>query len=185
MPEKFQKPGSVYAGGYNVTMSGNRNFNTLIAPSYSFNTGYAKDSLNSVYLGWNQEWWKGIGTTVNYLWNSDSPTAVLLTSQQPGPAGAAVGARNAFSTVVSVPMSVFGNHKRANDTLGFGYAGVNIQGGGQGPSTTYEHVVETYYRFKINDSFSVIPSVQWILNPIGSLANAPITILGLRASYRF
>ena len=185
LPEKFQKPGSVYAGGYNVTMSGNRNFNQLLASSYGFNTGYAKDSLNSVYLGWNQEWWKGIGTTVNYLWNSDSPTAVLLTSQQPGPAGAAIGARNAFSTVVSVPMSVFGNHKRSNDTLGLAYAGVNIQAGGQGPSTTYEHVIETYYRFKVNDNFSIIPSFQWILNPIGSLANAPISIIGLRASYRF
>jgi carbohydrate-selective porin OprB len=96
-----------------------------------------------------------------------------------------VGARNAFSTVVSVPLSIFGNHKRSADTIGLGYAGVNIQNGGQGPSTTYEHVVETYYRFKINDSFSVIPSIQWILNPIGNLANAPITILGLRASYRF
>jgi Carbohydrate-selective porin, OprB family len=185
LPEKFQKPGSVYAGGYNVTMSGNRNFNKLLASSYSFDPTYAKDSLNGVYLGWNQEWWKGIGTTVNYLLNSDSPTAVLLTSQQPGPAGAAIGARNAFSAVFSIPMSALGATKRVNDTIGLGYAGVNIQNGFQGPSTTYEHVVETYYRFKINDSFSVIPSVQWILNPIGSLANAPITVLGLRASYRF
>lgn len=190
LPEKLQKPGSVYAGGYNVTMSGNRNFNRLLASSYSYNSvnfdpNYAKDSLNAVYFGWNQEWWKGIGTTVNYLWNSDSPTAVLLTSQQPGPAGVAIGARNAFSTVVSVPMSVFGTHKRAADTFGVGYAGVNIQNGGQGPSTAYEHVVEAYYRFKINDNFSVIPSFQWILNPIGNLANAPISILGLRASYRF
>jgi hypothetical protein len=185
LPEKYQKPGSVYAGGYTVTMSGNRNFNQLIAPAYSFDANYAKDSLNGVYFGWNQEWWKGIGTTVNYLWNSDSPTAVLMTSQQPGPAGLAVGARNAFSTVVSVPMSAFGNHKRQGDTLGIGYANVNIQNGGQGPSTTYEHIVETYYRFKVNDSFSIIPSVQWILNPVGSLANAPITVVGLRASYRF
>jgi hypothetical protein len=185
LPAKLQKPGSVYAGGYNVTMSGNRNFNKLLASSYSFDPSYAKDSLNAVYFGWNQEWWKGIGTTVNYLWNSDSPTAVLMTSQQPGPAGVAIGARNAFSTVVSVPMSIFGNTKRAADTFGVGYAGVNIQNGGQGPSTAYEHVVEAYYRFKINDSFSVIPSFQWILNPIGNLANAPISIIGLRASYRF
>jgi hypothetical protein len=193
LPEALQKPGSLYVGGYNVFLSGNRNFNKIVGKNYTTRNGQAFDpsfgqqTINSFYAGWNQEWWRGIGTNVGFVMNTNSPTTVMLTSQQPGPAGSSLGAKSAFTSVVNIPMSAFGLKKRGGDSLGLGYAWTNVTDGlpNVGNYAHMEHVAEVFYRMKLTENFSIIPSAQLIMNPTGSNLNAPITVLGLRASYRF
>jgi len=198
LPEAMQKPGSVYAGAYHIFLSGNRNFNQSIQANLNYTRrdgsaytpDFNQDTHSALYTGWNQEWWRGIGTTLSYLYNQTGPTPVLFTTQQPGPANVAAGAKSALHGVLSVPMSVFGDHKRSQDTIGLGYAFVDVQDGGFVGSSSFsnvamEHVLEAYYRFKVNEGFSVIPSIQMIMNPLGLTQNGTTTALGCRLNYTF
>jgi hypothetical protein len=198
LPEALHKPGSVYAGAYHIFLAGNRNFNESIQANLNYtkrngntyNPDFNQDTHSAIYAGWNQEWWRGIGTTFSYLYNQSGVTPVLFTTQQPGPANVAAGAKSAFHGVVSVPMSVFGDKIRPQDTIGLGYAFVNIQDGGtQGAAgfsnVAMEHVLEAYYRFRVNDAFSIMPSIQMIVNPLGLTQNGTTTALGCRLNYTF
>jgi Carbohydrate-selective porin, OprB family len=199
LPEQFQKPGSVYIGGYNIFMAGNRNFNQSIQTTYNYTARNGSTNLNaldnnsasgSVYAGWNQEWWRGIGTSVGFLYNETSPSVAYFTTQQPGPANVLAGSKASFTSSVSIPMSVFGTKFRPQDTIGLGYAGVfGIQ---DGTNSTVglgrigaEHVAEAYYRMKVTDNFSIIPSFQLINNALGIKDNGNISAIGCRMSYSF
>jgi hypothetical protein len=196
--EKFSKPGSFYAGGYNVFEAGNRRFagavSSLKNRSGGTFVGYKGDSINdkstinAAYLGWNQEWFKGIGTNVSFLMNNRAPSVVTLTTLQPGPATVLAGARQTFSGVVQIPMTAFGHHYRQKDMLGLGYSMVMFQSDGLSGTqfnNTAEQVAEAYYRWQINDQFAIIPSAQLIVNRLGLKANGPATVLGMRMSYSF
>jgi hypothetical protein len=188
LPETFQKPGSVYVGGYTVAMAGNRSLTQTVGSSYNNRGGTSldltgKQTVNALYAGWNQEWWRGIGTSVGFLLNNDSPSVAVLTSQQPGPAGVGIGAKRAMNAVVQIPTSAFGWKRRGKDQLGIGAAFVDIYD--NSADTSVEQVSELYYNFRVNDVFSIIPSAQLIVNPAGANKHTPITVLGCRLSYKF
>jgi hypothetical protein len=189
--EKFEKAGSLYAGGYNIFTAGQRRIQQYVSSLNNRSGGTYpglgdKDTSSSVYVGWNQEWFKGIGTNVGYLLNQNSSNIAALTTLQPGPAFVAAGARHAFSSVVQVPMTAFSNKFRAKDTLGLGYAFVDIQDGGlTGLSEGLEHVLEAYYKVHLTDQLAVYPSWQIIFNRLGLERNQPTNVVGLRMSYSF
>lgn len=164
-------PGNLYAGGYHVWAAGarsaSRNFltsnlgagqpvNGAGAPFGAgvFNRsggptglGDTPESVNAFYVGWNQEWFNGIGTTINYFLSNRGEYGYFLNSNNqllgasqsltPIPNGGTTGnnglgvngtagqmvavtARQSLSGVLSIPMKVFG--VRENDTLGVGYS---------------------------------------------------------------
>lgn len=191
-------PGSVYVGGYNIFTAGNSNFNNVSFGAAStatnrvggaFNSGFDSDSANAGYLGWNQEWYKGIGTSFSYLYNSNSQShATLFRSLAPTPGTTTFYARQSVSAVSYVPMSLFG--VRENDAFGIGYAAIDVEDGstaglGSTSGEAFEQVVEAYYKAQLNDSINLIPSVQVIANPSGATQNGLITVLSARMNFFF
>lgn len=213
-------PGSLYAGGYHIWNSGARNYNNGLFNNSGFgaigatplnrsgaggNHGEGSNSVNAFYVGWNQEWFQGIGTNVAYLLNNGrrnnysmnlynqmngSSNSIVRTSPNTF-APVAVGLQQSISAVLNVPMKVFG--VRENDTLGLGYAALDLfkNGIGNTPATAtrfhdaWEHTFEAYYKWAVNDAISVVPSVQFITNSLGVDQNRPIWVLGLRTNYTF
>jgi hypothetical protein len=190
--DRWAKPGSIYAGGYHMFEAGNRRFSTTTISSLTnraLGTYAGLDqgsSGNAFYSGWNQEWWKGIGTNVGFLVNNTAPIIVAGTTMQPGPARVAGAAKTAFTSSVQIPLSSFCKY-RSKDAIGLGYAFVDLQEGGI-PSTfgdTYEQVMELYYRYQVTDNFSIIPSAQLIFNRLGVKGNGTDVVLGLRMNHTF
>lgn len=197
------KPGSLYAGAYHIFPAGSRYYNDTIA-TLTNRSGQPSSSLtqrsvgSAVYMGWNQEWAKGIGTNFGYLFNNSSSTITGATTLQPGPATVVAGAKQTFSGVLSVPVSTLtaqwmhkewpANSWLNKDHCGVGYSFSQMQKdglSGSGFKDALEHVVEVYYRRQINDNFALIPSVQLIRNRLGLDANDWTTVLSLRMSYIF
>jgi hypothetical protein len=204
-------PGNLYAGGYNIWGMGNTtNPAALLTGNVNRSGGTSRvaagrQSTNAVYAGWNQEWYKGIGTTINYMYTSNGGWnyAYLTNNQTLGANTAAVrtavgtttpvtvGARQSVTGVLSIPMSVFG--VRENDVFGVGYSAISLQKDGltnNFPSrtrfrNTWEQTVEAYYKYAVNDAFAIIPSVQIISNSLGIAQNGINTVIGLRTSYAF
>jgi len=204
-------PGNLYAGGYNIWGMGNTtNPAALLTGNVNRSggtsrVGAGRQSTNAVYAGWNQEWYKGIGTTINYMYTSNGGwNYAYLTNNQTLGANTAVvrtavgtttpvtvGARQSVTGVLSIPMSVFG--VRENDVFGIGYSAISLQKDGltnNFPSrtrfrNTWEQTVEAYYKYAVNDAFAIIPSVQIISNSLGIAQNGINTVIGLRTSYAF
>jgi carbohydrate-selective porin OprB len=87
-------------------------------------------------------------------------------------------------------MKVFGI--RENDTLGLGYAFVDLYTDNMGKGVqnsrfknAFEHTGEVYYKYAINDALSIIPSFQIISNALGVQANGLTYVVGLRTSFAF
>jgi len=213
--DDWAKPGSVYAGGYHIFHSGN----TLTAAagtaanrtgglSAALGSGAAKartlyndDTTNGFYVGWNQEWWRGIGTFVNYtLTNKGSGNFLYNSRNQTIGAGnltgtIAVGVRQAISGGIQIPVNALASNWRENDTIGIGYALIDLheQGIGSNPSGTqdfrvddaWEQVLEAYYKYQFTDSITVVPSVQFIFNRLGLAKNDFTTLIGVRTNYLF
>jgi carbohydrate-selective porin OprB len=113
--------------------------------------------------------------------------------------------RQALSGVLNVPMAAVVPGWRDKDAFGMGYSFVDFQENGlnrgfRGTNTNLgglnkrygnrigdamEQVTEFYYRWQVNDSVSVVPSVQLIFNGLGLTKNDVYTVLGLRANYTF
>jgi hypothetical protein len=204
-------PGNIYAGGYNIWGMGNTTSSVTFVPAGTVNRsggtsriGAQRDSTNAFYAGWNQEWYKGIGTTFNYMYsgggvwnygyisnnqNLGTNTATVRTAAGSSPVTVAVS--QSLGGVLNVPMSVFGI--RENDTFGVGYSLISLRKDGLGNnfpsrsrfSNSWEHTVEAYYKWAVNDAISVIPSVQVISNSLGVRQNGINTVIGLRTSYTF
>jgi Carbohydrate-selective porin, OprB family len=214
-------PGNLYGGGYNVWSSGNSDptnvTGALSGTANSINTvnrsGIATNLTTSghkafqgLYGGWSQEWFRGIGTTFNYMlsqggqWNyylnsynqtlgaSNATVASLGT----GNTNVVVAPRTSWTGVLNIPLSAFGNFRR-NDVIGIGYSMLTLRQNGISQSTQgstrfsngIEHTGEAYYKFAINDSISIIPSMQWIDHGLGIKANGPVWVAGLRTSFSF
>jgi hypothetical protein len=189
--EKLAKPGSLYVGGYHMYESGNRRFSNTISSLNNRALGtYSglsqRSSGNAVYAGWNQEWWRGIGTNVGFLVNNTAPIIVAGTTMQPGPARVAGAAKTAFTSVMQIPLSAFGQW-RPKDVIGLGYGFVDLQEGGipRNLDDTYEQVMEFYYRYQVTDSFSIVPSCQLIVNRLGLKSSGTDVVLGLRMNHTF
>jgi hypothetical protein len=205
----FDRPGNVYAGGYNIWDAGNTissaNLGTVANRSGGGSTTGSTGSTNALYTGWSQDWYKGLGTTFNYLLSSGGNWNYIYNSlnQNLGASTAtvlngsntfnkvAVAARQSLSGVLNVPMSLFG--VRDNDNLGVGYSLIQLREDGIGrnfPRTTrynqaWENTVEAYYKWSVNDAISIVPSVQFITNNLGVRQNGLTTVIGLRTSYAF
>lgn len=215
-------PGNLYVGGYNVWSSGNtNNANSYLTSTGAFagatvptnrsggptgvSQGNGTYSVNAVYGGWNQEWYKGIGTTLNYMYSSEGQNNYFLNSnnQLLGNFGGtvrggvlpvrpyALAVQQSVSGVLNIPMRVFGI--RENDVFGVGYAAVDLYSDGLGianlNSTRYrskwEQTAEAYYKWAVNDAISIIPSVQFITGGLGIAQNGNTWVVGLRTSYTF
>jgi carbohydrate-selective porin OprB len=82
---------------------------------------------------------------------------------------------------------------REKDEIGVGYAFVDfnnpnntqLNNQGEQDASNLEQVVETYYRVQVGDHFSVVPSVQLIMNSFGMSANNIRTLVGVRTNYTF
>ena len=223
---ELAKPGSLYAGGYHIFMSGNTlgtvlgaNRSGLLSAAAGSGSPVGRsitenDTTNSFYVGWNQEWFRGIGSFVNYMMsssgsgnfagNSNNQTLganVAFNTAVPGAAvGTVVGVRQALSTGLQIPISALAPGLRDNDVIGLGYALVDLHE--QGISETgrssssgtrdtiriassFEHVMEAYYKYQATESISVVPSVQFIFNRLGLSANDFTTVLGVRTNFLF
>lgn len=189
--------GSVYVGGYHAWLGGGTlGQSTSVFNRLGANVGDLQGNrLDAFYGGWNQEWYKGIGTFVNAVFQSSAPVGAFLTSgnQVNGANGAFNGTnarmtsvRYALSTGLQVPMSAFGDW-RADDTFGVGYAMANLhrRGGESGSATDFEHVLESYYKYQFTDSISIVPSVQFIMNRFGLDGNGLSTAFGVRTNFLF
>lgn len=205
----YNKPGTLYVGGYHILFDGNSNLATLTGgitdrtgtPIIFGNNG--NQTLNSFYAGWNQEWWRGIGTSVDWVLNSTNPNNALLSALRNGTGvnasfmgagggfGNVVGVNHALSAVITLPMTVFNKDltNRAKDVWGVGYSWINPTDTSAEVTSaldlTDEHVFESFYRWAVNDSVTVIPSVQVILNRFGIGQNDADVIFGLRTNYVF
>jgi hypothetical protein len=200
--DDLAKPGSLYAGGYHAWLAGNTR-TALPALTATGRTGAVvgggnllnQDSLNGFYAGWNQEWWRGIGTFVNYHWANNSDTNYLFTTLNQGTGASqtrlnnattfAIAPRQTLSGGLSIPMRIFGDGKRSKDVLGFAYAMLDFQEGGAGGEDALEHVAELYYKWQATDNIAIIPSAQLIFNRMGLGDNDAATVIGLRTSYSF
>jgi hypothetical protein len=210
-------PGSLYGGGYHIWGMGNTVSKYNLTPyglGATVNRSGAtetaaypnrSDSVNAFYAGWNQEWYQGIGTTINYMlsnggfWNYfytiNNQMLGASTNAYTG-TGATAGIvseapRQSISGVLNIPMKVFGI--RENDNLGIGYSIMNLRNdriGDNFPQATrfhqaWEHTAEAYYKWAVNDAISVVPSVQLISNMSGVRENGAIWVLGLRTNFTF
>ncbi|MBY0450744.1 MAG: iron uptake porin [Cyanobacteria bacterium] len=204
------KPGSLYVGGYDLWENGNTlrtALGTGTPISGGLNSSLAlnssdprrRSSLYSLYLGFNQELFSGIGLSANYMLSNNSGANYVSSSLNQGTGANAnrilnsgnayVAPRQAGSVVLNIPMKAFG--WREKDVIGLGYAWVSLQKGGRGlTSGTFqnqgvEHVIESYYRYQFNDSISFVPSFQVIANRQGYKANGAVYVFGFRTNYQF
>lgn len=199
--------GSVYAGGYHAWLSGN-SLGAANAPGG--NGGFVDragatsadvtrgNRLDGFYAGWNQEWYKGIGTFVNGMMQSSPGVGYFLTSANQtngvnsafNANGTVVSARWALSGGLNVPMSAFGDF-RPDDVFGLGYALVDFHNPGSentGSRTlddAVEQVIEAYYKYQFTESISVVPSAQFYFNRLGLGANDFTAVFGARMNFLF
>ncbi len=220
--EDYAKPGSLYAGGYHMFQAGNTLGATPLTnrsgPLALANGAVASarnategDTLNSFYVGWNQEWYKGIGTFVNYMMaNSGSGNfygnSLLVNgtgANVAGVAGVGVGIKQALTAGLHLPVSALAPGWRDDDVIGIGYAMMDLHEQGlsgsgtftgvaginqvrqQGLSESMEHVLEAYYKYQFTDSITIVPSAQFIFNRLGLSANDFTTVLGVRTNFLF
>ncbi|MEB3205783.1 MAG: carbohydrate porin, partial [Vampirovibrionales bacterium] len=201
--------GSIYGGGYHVFMDGHQllNSGSNVSKSDAVNragntlaNAQNRDTTNAFYVGWNQDWFKGIGTTVNYmqtLGNANSNRLLTSTNQNVGfsnTSATLVGVRQALTAVLNIPMSaVLPAGWRDGDALGIGYGFLDLYEDGLSERDSngnlfkdrLEQVMEVYYRWQVNDKISVIPSFQLINSGGGIAQNDVYTVVGLRSSYVF
>jgi hypothetical protein len=220
--DSWTKPGNIYFGGYHMISEGNtsllaRTLAVAVANRdgepllFTLPGDNATSEVNSFYAGWNQEWWRGIGTSVDWVVNDTNSNNALINSLRNGTGaqvnflgtGIAVGIQQALSATLTLPLTVFDQDltNRAKDVIGIGYSWIDPQDiGDNGISataaganllnsdtfdSTSEHVAEVYYRWVVNDSVSVIPSAQAIFNRFGAGENDIDWIFGLRTNFVF
>lgn len=198
-------PGALYAGGYHIFQAGNRLLSASVgAPigrgqnSLTGYMGQTGDANDAYYVGWNQQWFGGIGTTVNWHQSTNTPVGMAYTAlQQPlgiyNPFGAGptitTQVRKALSGVLSIPVGTLLAGHRPNDVIGIGYANADFYENNADLDGTYNdknaHIWEAFYRWQVNDAFSVVPSFQYIRNRLGMDANNNAYVIGLRTNYVF
>ncbi len=196
-------PGSLYVGGYHIFLDTAAALlpgvvNRDGVPIFAADDTGPGENLDAFYAGWNQEWWRGIGTSVDYVLNETGANNSLLTALRNGTGvnaslnrgGVVTGVQQAVSAVLSIPLTAFNPSatNRAKDVWGIGYSWIDpteLGTEGAGFDETSEHVVETFYRWAVNDSVSIIPSAQVIFNRFGIGENDASFVLGLRTNYVF
>lgn len=176
----FDRVGSIYGGGYHLY-----NIGVDSVTATSGFPGQNPGTTNGFYVGLNQELYKGIGINVAGFLGDKNDIGLnnVFANQNYGYAGNATARLGRFglTSVLSVPMSVFGVRER--DTFGLGYAMVNFHN--RVNDDANEHVVESFYNLAINDKVSLTPSVQFHFNRGGYEDNGFSTAVGLRTNIKF
>ncbi|MCA9788261.1 MAG: carbohydrate porin [Cyanobacteria bacterium HKST-UBA06] len=217
--DSFTKPGTLYAGAYHFFNEGTTNLNQFVTAGTGLGPlnregetllrgANGNQNINGFYVGWNQEWWRGIGTSVDWSLNEagqGNDNNAILNSLRNGTGAQAnffasrtmIGIQNALSTTLSVPLTAFDQDltKRSKDAIGVGYALINPTEIGEANGVAApgrltigrgnEHVLEAFYRFAVNDNMTIIPSAQVIINRGGITQNNGTFVLGLRTNYVF
>lgn len=134
------------------------------------------------------------GTGTNIIYNNSTINGFSLI----------YGIRQAFTAGLELPIRAlpkfitFG--KRQRDVMGFGWARIYPQSSGGSPANgnaavagvpaniaarNPEDVLEGYYKLQVNDGFALIPSLQVIIDRMGSTPNNADIVIGLRSSFYF
>lgn len=100
-----------------------------------------------------------------------------------------------FDQVFSVGAQLAGNAwKRGNDNIGVAYGASHVSKpyrqaslslDGYEASAAFEHYIEAYYKYFVNNNISFSPDVQYIVNPGGDKEKDSVFIYGLRGSLSF
>ncbi len=217
--DDWAKPGSLYAGGYHIWQAGNTltgfagtgtnrtgGISAAQGNGAAIGRGLADNGTSSgFYAGWNQEWFRGIGTFVNYalndrgsgnfLFNSNNQTIGAGNTTGGANGLISLGSRQALSAGLQIPMSAIASNWRENDVLGIGYAMIDLHEQSIGDNASspqdfglddaWEQVLEVYYKYQFTDSITVVPSAQFIFNRMGLDDNDFTTLLGVRTNYLF
>lgn len=201
--------GNLYGGGYHMWSEGNtsaiRGTGANNVQGVNLTNGQLGDpTTHAFYGGWNQEIYKGIGTTFNYLRSSGGRNNLLYNSFNPingasvnraGTFGSFVSLKQSLSGVLNIPMAAVVPGWRDNDAFGVGFGVSELRANssdtslGGVPNTRFERgwerVGEAYYRWQATEAISIIPSAQVIWNRYGLKANGTDVVIGLRTSFSF
>lgn len=213
LPIAGDLPGSFYVGGYHTLASGSTSGNAVANQTAStlllsngvnaMATGaLVNQAQHGVYVGVDQELYKGIGTNIGYFYNGASDNATLLNSLNSingngfntavlnGRAGTLGGnrlgitPRQALSAVFNVPMETIAPGLRDGDHFGVGYAAIDFAQN-IGADDGMEQVMETYYTYYLNDHVSFVPSFQLSKNRLGVGGNDVSLGFGFRTNVQF
>ncbi len=156
---------------------------------------YGPGNTHLVYVGLDQEIYKGIGLHADYMYNNARPGSAYWNARNQnynntggfstfGGANVGLAPRQAGSVALHIPTKTLGF--RDGDNIGVGYAVTTFS-----DSFTTDgrdriaQVVETYYNFRLNDRVSIIPSLQAGITPFGRSDQDLFYAGGLRTSIKF
>ena len=188
---------SLYAGLVGIFNDGNNFQSTSTAVSRAGSTStYGPGDTHLVYVGLDQELYKGIGINANYMFSNSTDRAGFLNGQNQnfnnttgfstfGGTAVALNPRQAASVALHIPTETLGF--RDGDNIGVGYAISSYKDNfATDGRDRMAQVVETYYNFRLNDRVSIIPSVQAGLSPFGRSDGGDTFFAGgLRTSVKF
>ena len=188
---------SVYAGLVGIFNDNSSYQNTTAtAVNRSGTTSvYGPGNTHLVYVGLDQEIYKGIGLHADYMYNNARPGSAYWNARNQnynntggfstfGGANVGLAPRQAGSVALHIPTKTLGF--RDGDNIGVGYAVTTFS-----DSFTTDgrdriaQVVETYYNFRLNDRVSIIPSLQAGITPFGRSDQDLFYAGGLRTSIKF
>jgi hypothetical protein len=188
---------SVYAGLvgiFNDNSSYQATSSTTVNRSGTTNV-YGPGNTHLVYVGLDQELYKGIGLHADYMFNNAKAGSAYLNGQNQnynntngfstfGGSSIALSPRQAASLALHIPTKTLGF--RDGDNIGVGYAVSTFKDGfASDGRDRMAQVVETYYNFRLNDRVSIIPSLQAGITPFGRSDQDLFYAGGLRTSIKF
>ncbi len=158
-------------------------------------SAYGPGNTHLVYVGLDQEIYKGIGLHADYMYNNAKAGSAYLNGMNQnynntggfstfGGMNVGLAPRQAGSVALHIPTKTLGF--RDGDNIGVGYAVTTFS-----DSFTTDgrdriaQVVETYYNFRLNDRVSIIPSLQAGITPFGRSDQDLFYAGGLRTSIKF
>jgi len=157
-------------------------------------------TLNGIYVGLNQEVYKGIGLFTNFAMNQSGREVIRFFNKNAddelsgfGRDGV-FGVKQAWTLGAQVPVSALPDFltfgKRQNDIMAVAYSHIWPIHGGEADASRYgytkpERAIEMYYNAKLTDRISLVPSMQLIFDREGNEKNDTNIILGLRSSFSF
>ena len=156
---------------------------------------YGPGNTHLVYVGLDQEIYKGIGLHADYMFNNAKANSAYLNGMNQNynnisgfnnfsGSAIALSPRQAASLALHIPTKTLGF--RDGDNIGVGYAATSYRDGfSTDGRDRVAQVVETYYNFRLNDRVSIIPSLQAGITPFGRSDSDMFYAGGLRTSIKF
>ncbi len=188
---------SLYAGLvgiFNDNSSYQATSSTTVNRSGTTNV-YGPGNTHLVYVGLDQEIYKGIGLHADYAFNNAKANSAYLNGSNQNynnisgfnnysSGSIALAPSQAASLALHIPTKTLGF--RDGDNIGVGYAVSTFKDGfASDGRDRMAQLVETYYNFHLNDRVSIIPSLQAGIKPFGSSNQDLFYAGGLRTSIKF